>query len=50
MIEAEVENAQENDVLRNNIDIMYKCTCESIDKINDMFNTNIIVKKNKIAG
>lgn len=50
MIEAEVENAQENDVLRNNIDIMYKCTCESIDKINEMFKTNIIVKKNKIAG
>lgn len=50
MIEAEVENAQENDVLKNNIDIMFKCTCESIDEINEMFGTNIIVKKNVIVG
>ena len=50
MIEAEVENAQENDVLKNNIDLMFKCTCEAIDEINKMFNTNIIVKKNKIVG
>jgi hypothetical protein len=49
MVVDEVENPADADILKNNIDIMYKCRLENVEKINKVFGTNIKVYKNVIT-
>lgn len=49
MVVDEVENPADADILKNNIDIMYKCRLENVEKINKVFDTDIKVYKNIIT-
>lgn len=49
MVVDEVENPADADILKNNIDIMYKCRLENVEKINRVFDTDIKVYKNVIT-
>ena len=49
MVVDEVENPADEDILKNNVDIMYKCRLENVEKINRVFGTDIKVYKNVIT-
>lgn len=46
LIQDEID--QDNDILTNNIDIMYAMRCRNVDKMNKVFDTEVKVYKNKI--